>query len=204
VKSAKPVLTLVAGPNGSGKTRLSLELIAEDWIEESTYVNADQIAQDRFGGWNNPTARQRATVLAASLIKANLKSKTSFAVETVLSPSGLALLRRAQNLGFITRLYFIGTSDPAINIRRVHARSLRGGHDIPETTVVRRYLEAVGSLPAALAMADYSVVIDNSNEDQVFLELYEASRGRLLRRLADDTPHWAADGLASLRTKDFD
>jgi predicted ABC-type ATPase len=52
---AKPVLVIVAGPNGSGKTSLttcmeSKRLVVGEWI------NPDEIAQADFGGWNDPTA----------------------------------------------------------------------------------------------------------------------------------------------------
>lgn len=188
-----PTITMIAGPNGSGKTRLSLSLISNGLISSDTYINPDHIARQRYGDWDSAEARRKAIAHAAGLIKANLKSKTSFALETVLSPSGVALLNRARRYGFVSHLYFIGTDDPAINITRVAARTRAGGHDIPEATIIRRHREAMETLPAAIAAADYAFVYDNSLEDQAMSRLFHTEGGRLTEQFAPVLPSWAND-----------
>ena len=44
----KPVLLVVAGPNGSGKTTVTVKLRAERWSESVEYLNPDDIARDRY------------------------------------------------------------------------------------------------------------------------------------------------------------
>ncbi len=41
---AQPVLIVVAGPNGDGKTTLTREFLNHEWIEGCVYVNPDEIA----------------------------------------------------------------------------------------------------------------------------------------------------------------
>ena len=48
----KPVLIVIAGPNGSGKTTITSKILRHDWLEDALYVNPDQVAQERFGDWN--------------------------------------------------------------------------------------------------------------------------------------------------------
>ena len=55
-KSHKPVLIVIAGPNGSGKTTITHRILRHEWMEGALYVNPDQVAQDRFGDWNSPDA----------------------------------------------------------------------------------------------------------------------------------------------------
>lgn len=52
----KPALLVIAGPNGSGKTTVTVRLRAEHWSEGVEYINPDDIARDRFGDWNAPVA----------------------------------------------------------------------------------------------------------------------------------------------------
>ena len=44
----KPVLIIIAGPNGSGKTSITSKIIKHDWMEDSIYINPDNIAQEKF------------------------------------------------------------------------------------------------------------------------------------------------------------
>ena len=52
----RPVLIVIAGPNGSGKTTITSKILRHEWLENALYVNPDQVAQDRFGDWNSPQA----------------------------------------------------------------------------------------------------------------------------------------------------
>ena len=49
----KPTLCVVAGPNGSGKTTTTMQLLNNEWAADSLYINPDNIAQDTFGDWNS-------------------------------------------------------------------------------------------------------------------------------------------------------
>ena len=49
----KPTLIVIAGPNGSGKTAITTQILKHEWIKGCVYINPDQIAQDEFGDWNN-------------------------------------------------------------------------------------------------------------------------------------------------------
>ena len=50
----KPTLCVVAGPNGSGKTTTTVQLLNNEWTADSLYINPDNIAQEMFGDWNSP------------------------------------------------------------------------------------------------------------------------------------------------------
>ena len=44
----KPVLIVIAGPNGSGKTTITSKILKHEWLENALYINPDQVAQDRL------------------------------------------------------------------------------------------------------------------------------------------------------------
>ena len=52
----KPILIVIAGHNGSGKTTITPRLLKSEWLEDSVYINPDNIAQEKFGDWNSPEA----------------------------------------------------------------------------------------------------------------------------------------------------
>lgn len=42
----RPTLCVVAGPNGSGKTTTTIQLLNNEWAADSLYINPDNIAQE--------------------------------------------------------------------------------------------------------------------------------------------------------------
>lgn len=52
-KGDQPVLIVIAGPNGSGKTTITSKVLHHEWLEDAVYINPDNVAQTKFGGWND-------------------------------------------------------------------------------------------------------------------------------------------------------
>ena len=59
-ENRKPVLIVVAGPNGSGKTSVTGKILNHKWLEDAVYINPDIVAQERFGDWNSIEAVMKA------------------------------------------------------------------------------------------------------------------------------------------------
>ena len=60
LKGHKPVLIIIAGPNGSGKTSVTSKILNHEWLEDSIYINPDIVAQEKFGDWNSPDAIKKS------------------------------------------------------------------------------------------------------------------------------------------------
>ena len=128
----KPELIIIAGPNGSGKTSITQKFLHHEWAEGTTYINPDQIAKDMFGDWNNSEAILKAANYCSELRERCLAEKTSFVFETVFSAQDkIDFVIRAKQAGFFIRIFFISTSNPAINASRIAKRVMEGGHDVP-------------------------------------------------------------------------
>ena len=96
----QPRLIVVAGPNGSGKTSITEQLLRHTWMDGCEYVNPDNIARDVFGDWNAPEAVLAAAQKAAEIRTKCLTEHRSLAFETVLSaPDKIKFIRHAKASG---------------------------------------------------------------------------------------------------------
>jgi len=39
----RPVLIVIAGPNGSGKTTITSKILRHEWMEDAVYINPDVV-----------------------------------------------------------------------------------------------------------------------------------------------------------------
>jgi predicted ABC-type ATPase len=123
----KPSLIIIAGPNGSGKTSLTSQLLKHEWIEGCVYINPDNIAKEEFGDWNLASAVLSGAKRATELRYQCLDNKESLIFETVFSAEEkVDFLITAKEKGFFIRLFFVGTNHPSINASRVARRVMEG------------------------------------------------------------------------------
>ncbi|HRC73504.1 MAG TPA: zeta toxin family protein [Candidatus Competibacter sp.] len=189
----KPRLIVVAGPNGSGKTSITQQLLMHEWMDGCVYVNPDFIARDEFGDWNAPDAVIQAAQRAAAIRESCLSENRSLAFETVLSaPDKMDFIRRARDAGFFIRVFFVGTDDPSINAKRVAMRVMEGGHDVPIPKIIGRYTKSLAYCSVAAWLADRTYVYDNSIDNARAALLFRVSKGRLVKVYGEINP-WARE-----------
>ncbi|MBR3091525.1 MAG: zeta toxin family protein [Bacteroidaceae bacterium] len=188
----RPSLCLVAGPNGSGKTTTTLQLLNDEWAADSIYINPDNIAQETFGDWNSPEAVRLAAEQATRMRYECLKQRQNFVFETVFSsPEKLEFLQQAKTEGFFIRLFYVCTSDPAINVARITQRYLNGGHEVPISKVISRYYKSLINAAKAISFVDRAYIYDNSVDNQLPRLLFRTSDGKLFKKYSDNIPEWA-------------
>ena len=179
-------LTIIAGANGSGKTTLTR------WNQEQLR-NIPLLDPDAIGKTLQATMASAAPIAAARQVlkaaKGHIRNGESFAVETTLAGQGyLQMMLDARLCGFETVLIYIGTERVEINLARIRARVLAGGHDVPEEDVRRRYKRSFENLPAAISRADHTILFDNSSEEGYRLV---AVLGQTENRWFEPVPAWA-------------
>ena len=188
----KPKLIVIAGPNGSGKTSVTTQILKHEWVEGCVYINPDNIAQQRFGDWNSPEAVLKAAQFATEQRENCLKNKESFIFETVFSASDkVDFLKRASDAGFFIRLFFVGTNHPSINASRIAHRVMEGGHDVPISKIINRYAKSINNCGIAASFVDRLYVYDNSIDYAPATLLFRANNGQL-EKIYAHVNDWAA------------
>ena len=137
-ESTKEVI-VVGGPNGAGKTTFVTQFLSE---LPYPYLSADAIAA-RI----NPTRPESVQTQAGREFLAQLadciEREVSFIIESTLSGrSLLQSLRKLSDKGFRISIAFIFLDSPDVHVQRVHERVRRGGHNVPELDIRRRYLRS--------------------------------------------------------------
>ena len=194
----KPALLVIAGPNGSGKTTVTVRLREEKWSDGVEYLNPDDVAQERFGGWNSPDAVLAAAQWTTERRETLLAQGRGIAFETVMSAlDKIDFMRRAKELGYFVRLFFIGTADPRINAARVAGRVMDGGHTVPIEKIISRYSRSMANLSAAISIADRVYLFDNS-PDGVEAALCARTQDGELRKVYRALPSWVQTAVGSL------
>jgi predicted ABC-type ATPase len=182
----KPTLIVIAGPNGSGKTSLTSQILKHEWVEGCIYINPDNIAQDQFGDWNAHDAVMKAAKFATELRETCLANRKSFIFETVFSATDkVDFLQKAKDAGFFIRLFFVGTNHPSINANRIVFRVMEGGHDVPISKIISRYYKSIKNGCLAAPIVDRFYLYDNSIDFAPARLLFRAKDGQLFKQYTE-------------------
>lgn len=196
----KPVLIVIAGPNGSGKTSVTSKILKHEWMEDAVYVNPDIIAQDKFGDWNSPVAIRQSIEYCESLREECLVNKQSLIFETVLSRiDKVDFVKRAIGNGFFVRLFFVSTQSPTINASRIASRVMEGGHDVPITKIISRFQKSIANASVLTRLVDRAYFYDNSIDNEDAKLLFRLSDGKLAKQYTEEIPEWASIILDSIQ-----
>jgi len=159
----KPVLIVIAGPNGSGKTSITSKILQHEWVENCVYINPDNIARDTFGDWNSKEAVLDAAKLSTQIREECIAEGKGLIFETVLSAEDkIDFILRAKENGYFIRLFFVGTESPTINASRIAQRVMEGGHDVPIGKIISRYGKSITNCCIVSSIVDRAYIYDNS------------------------------------------
>jgi predicted ABC-type ATPase len=155
-------LYIISGCNGAGKTTASYTVLPEV-LDCKEFVNADEIARG-LSPFNPESVAIEAGRLMLQRIEDLLSKEESFSIETTLATkSYINLVRRAQEKGYTVRLLFFWLNSPDLALQRIAERVAKGGHNIPEPIVRRRYVAGICNLfRLFMSEVDSWEIYDNS------------------------------------------
>ena len=157
-----PELFIIAGPNGAGKTTAAYSLLPEVF-HTAEFVNADEIARG-LSPLNPEGVAFEAGRIMLSRINELVRKKESFAFETTLSGlSYLKFLKAVKEKGYIVTLFFVYLESVELAKNRVAFRVSKGGHNIPEDVIERRFPRGLSNFMTYAGRVDTWYIYDNSN-----------------------------------------
>jgi predicted ABC-type ATPase len=163
MKLRVPLVVVLAGPNGAGKST-SAPYLLKDAFAVDEFVNADTIAQG-LSAYRPDTAAVTAGKVMLERLRALASMRRDFAFETTLSGRSHARwLRQLQAAGYRTHLIFLSLPSADLAVARVADRVRRGGHDVPEAVVRRRFAAGLSNLFSVyMHVVDAWTIYDNAD-----------------------------------------
>ena len=190
-QSIKPELVIIAGPNGSGKTSVTQRFLHHEWAQGTTYINPDEVAQQKFGDWNSCENVLKAANYCAEWREQCLREKKSFVFETVMSADDkIDFILRAKQAGYFIRIFFIATSSPTINAARIASRVIEGGHDVPISKIISRYSKSIENCRFIADKVDRLYVYDNSIDGKEAELQFRLVDGKLKKKYLEPIVEW--------------
>lgn len=173
----KPTLVIIAGPNGSGETTLTEQLLKHSWLQNTTYINPDNIAKEKFGDWSYHSFIKAANY-AKKLRDNLLTNKKNIVFETVFStPEKVEFINKAITQGYFIRLFFIATQDPKINAQRIASRVMKSGHPVPIEKIISRYEKSIINCSKITNIVDRLYIYDNSINKRIPQLIFRVANG---------------------------
>lgn len=159
-----PVLFVLAGVNGAGKSSIGGERLRQDGLN---YFNPDEAAlRIRHDiGCSDDEANALAWHEGKRRLEAAIESQSSYAFESTLGGNTIPrLIEQAARAGFEVLVWFVGLSSPEQHIARVRMRVAAGGHDIPEKKIRERWKPSRRNLIVLMPVLTELKVFDNSRD----------------------------------------
>jgi predicted ABC-type ATPase len=170
---AMKVYTIIGGVNGTGKTSLT-GVLKTQRTDLGTIIDVDKITAQNGG---SATLGYKITLEHIQ----NLMNKgVNFTLETSLLDSvAEQTAAKAKALGYYIRLCYVGLDTLEESLARIENRVRRGGHDIRDKDVIRRFAGRWEAVAKVLPYCDEARFFDNDNG---FIEVAEYVNGELLQK----------------------
>ncbi len=157
-----PILYIIAGCNGAGKTTASFSLLPSI-LSCEIFINADEIAREIAPGEVEKVAFEAGRQMIEQ-INARIRARETFAFETTLSArSYRETILFAQALGYHVTLLFFWLESVEMAIDRVARRVKEGGHNIETEVIRRRYNRGIKNLfEIYIPLVSETIIYNNS------------------------------------------
>ena len=154
--------TIIAGVNGAGKSSL-IGVLRKEITSLGEIVESIEMIDDC------------------------LEKEICFTQETTLSGHRiLATIKKAIEKGYYIRLYYVGLNTVEESLARIENRVKKGGHNIPDTDVKRRFNKRFEDLSMILPYCDEATFYDNENG---FVAVAEYKNGEIMQ-IGSVQPSW--------------
>jgi predicted ABC-type ATPase len=197
---------VLAGVNGAGKSSLGGAMFR---ARNADYYNPDETARKILAIHHHldlTAANAHAWEMGRALLEKAIAQNLDFAFETTLGGKTItSMLVSAAASGTEIRVWYAGLANVELHLTRVRSRVRRGGHDIPEADIRRRWNASRENLIRLLPHLAELRMFDNSREGDPARGappaptlVLEMVAGKIIGpKNLDRTPEWAKPVVAA-------
>lgn len=160
---SEPILWVIAGCNGSGKSSFSKELINVDTLPfdyDKHFLNFYNALQE--SDIQERMAHNYAFEELENQIASSIKLKQDFVFETNFNSTPLHWPELFKKNGYYLKLTYLALDSINEAIRRVKIRVQNGGHFVSENEIHRRYYDGATNLDTYFSYFDELEIYDCS------------------------------------------
>lgn len=177
------IYTIIGGVNGVGKSSFN-GILKEQSTDLGTIIDAEKITA-KLGG--DSLAGEQ---VAVAKIRECLDRGISFTQETTLSGRKTeATAKEAKENGYYVRLFYVALDTAEESMLRIQNRVRRGGHNIQDDDVIRRFAGRWEAVKKVLPFCDEAEFYDNDNG---FMKVAEYRNGEI-RPVGEYRPQWLTE-----------
>ena len=174
------VYTVIGGVNGAGKSSLT-GVLKKERDDLGMIIDIDKMAS--LNGWAPIQAGKQALALMANYCERGI----SFTQETTLSSHQVGkMVRKVKEHGYEVHLFYVGISSAEECLKRIANRVAKGGHDIREEDVRRRFARRFDVLIDILPYCNEAKFYDNENGFEMIAEYQNGD----FMRISGEMPGW--------------
>lgn len=191
------MITVIAGVNGAGKSSIVGAYLR---AKSGEYFNPDEVTRNllrRHPEFSQETANAEAWRIGYEQLKLAVQHNYDYTIETTLGGNSICkLLHRAMDDGCEVRIFYCGLESPELHVQRVAQRVRRGGHFIPETKIIERWVSSIHNMLSLIPRLSELAVFDNSFQCNLMTRpmpkcLFLVKAHQFIVLPVSDMPDWA-------------
>lgn len=171
-----PILTIVAGCNGSGKSTFSKTVVNDiaPFDYDKRYLEIYSSLYD--SEYREQFAKQKATEDFESSIKGAFSNRKDFCYETNFDTYPVDYALEAKKLGYKLHLYFYCLTSLEVAKERVAVRTKNNGHFVRNDVIEYKWKEGYKNLNLHFHIFDFIQLVDNSKYLSIPTNLFSLSK----------------------------
>ncbi len=174
MKDEKPMLYILAGPNGIGKTTSFYNYVPQN----IKFINADDLAKQFRESLGDINVQEIANGEATMQMNQLIAKKESFGFETNLADNETwKFIENIQLIGYEIVINYFCVDNVQTCINRVLNRVKEGGHFVRHDIVRMRYENGLKLLKHYFELPDFLILTNNSDAPIEFLGV---EKGRIV------------------------
>lgn len=174
---SQPILTIVAGCNGSGKSTFSKDIVSANLTpfdyDKRFRGNYASLIDSEF---REEMAKNQTTQEFESSIHGAFSSGDDFCYETNFDSHPIFWAEIAKQHGYLVHLRFFCLDTLELANERVKSRHRMNGHFIPENIVFYKWKAGYKNLNIHYSFFDDIILFDNSSSDEPLRALFSLQK----------------------------